>query len=137
MNVPTNLSVLAASSLFKKSKATIYKHMKNGNLSRNFDGTISLSELIRCYGEPSRESLSVENKEVYEVRAETELRLRVELLEKQLEESKRREEIALDREMYQRHQVTELQHALRMIENKKDAQEQPKSLLGRLRKFVG
>ncbi len=137
MNTPTNFSVLAASGLFKKSKATLYKHLKNGTLSKNTDGTISLIELIRCYGEPSQESLVVENKKVYEGRAETELRLRVELLENQLEESKKREEIALDREMYQRQQVTDLQHALRMIENKRDTHEQPKSLLGRLRKFVG
>lgn len=137
MNTSTNLSVLAASALFKKSKATLYKHLKNGILSKNTDGTISLSELIRCYGEPSRESLTVENKEVYEGRAETELRLRVELLEKQLEESKKREEISLDRELYQRQQVTELQHALRMIEDKRGAHEQPKSLLGRLRILVG
>jgi hypothetical protein len=137
MNTSTNLSVLAASALFKKSKATLYKHLKNGTLSKNSDGTISLSELIRCYGEPSQESLTIENKEVYEGRAETELRLRVELLEKQLEESKKREEIALDREMYQRQQVTDLQHALRLIEDKRENNASSGSLFGRLKRLVG
>jgi hypothetical protein len=59
------------------------------------------------------------------------------LLEKQLEESKKREEIALDREMYQRQQVTDLQHALRLIEDKRENNVSGGSLFGRLKRLVG
>ena len=42
-----------ASKAFKKSRTTIYEAIKNGELSRDHDGLIDLSELIRVYGNPS------------------------------------------------------------------------------------
>ena len=41
-----------ASKAFKKSRTTIYDALKNGELSRDHDGLIDLSELIRVYGNP-------------------------------------------------------------------------------------
>ena len=41
-----------ASKAFKKSRTTIYDALKNGELSRDSDGLIDLSELIRVYGNP-------------------------------------------------------------------------------------
>jgi len=41
-----------ASKAFKKSRTTIYEALKNGELSRDHDGLIDLSELIRVYGNP-------------------------------------------------------------------------------------
>ena len=41
-----------ASKAFKKSRTTIYEDIKNGELSRDHDGLIDLSELIRVYGNP-------------------------------------------------------------------------------------
>ena len=41
-----------ASKTFKKSRTTIYEALKNGDLSRDHDGLIDLSELIRVYGNP-------------------------------------------------------------------------------------
>ena len=41
-----------ASKAFKKSRTTIYEALKNGELSRDNDGLIDLSELIRVYGNP-------------------------------------------------------------------------------------
>ena len=41
-----------ASKAFKKSRTTIYESLKNGELSRDSDGLIDLSELIRVYGNP-------------------------------------------------------------------------------------
>lgn len=41
-----------ASKAFKKSRTTIYEDLKNGQLSRDNDGLIDLSELIRVYGNP-------------------------------------------------------------------------------------
>jgi hypothetical protein len=134
MNTPTNLTILSAVTLFKKSKTTLYKHMKNGTLSKNSDGTIALSELIRCYGEPKIENSVKDKNEFREGRNETELEIRVLMLEKLLLESKKREEIALDRELFQRQQVTELQHSLRLLEDKRERIQpvQRKGFLGRL-----
>ena len=41
-----------ASKAFKKSRTTIYEAIKSGELSRDNDGLIDLSELIRVYGNP-------------------------------------------------------------------------------------
>lgn len=41
-----------ASKIFKKSRTTIYEAIKNSEISRDIDGLIDLSELIRVYGNP-------------------------------------------------------------------------------------
>lgn len=41
-----------ASKAFKKSRTTIYEAIRSGELSRDNDGLIDLSELIRVYGNP-------------------------------------------------------------------------------------
>lgn len=41
-----------ASKAFKKSRTTIYEAIRTGELSRDNDGLIDLSELIRVYGNP-------------------------------------------------------------------------------------
>lgn len=46
------LSITKASEIFAKDRKTIYRHLKQGKLTRDSDGTIDLSELIRAYGEP-------------------------------------------------------------------------------------
>ena len=48
----TKFSVMDASKAFKKSRTTIYESIKSGELSRDNDGLIDLSELIRVYGNP-------------------------------------------------------------------------------------
>ena len=52
MKTSTKYSVSDAATLYKKSRATIYKDIKNGVLSRDHDGSIDFSELLRVYGEP-------------------------------------------------------------------------------------
>ena len=52
MKTSTKYSVSDAATLYKKSRATIYKDIKNGILSRDQDGAIDFSELLRVYGEP-------------------------------------------------------------------------------------
>ncbi|WP_257227256.1 plasmid replication DNA-binding protein, partial [Acinetobacter sp. YH16049] len=48
----TKFSIMDASKAFKKSRTTIYESIKSGELSRDHDGLIDLSELIRVYGNP-------------------------------------------------------------------------------------
>ena len=50
MNTTTKYSVSDAANLYKKSRATLYKDIKNGTLSRDQDGLIDFSELLRVYG---------------------------------------------------------------------------------------
>jgi hypothetical protein len=52
MKTSTKYSVSDAATLYKKSRATLYKDIKNGVLSRDHDGFIDFSELLRVYGEP-------------------------------------------------------------------------------------
>jgi hypothetical protein len=52
MKTSTKYSVSDAATLYKKSRATLYKDIKNGVLSRDHDGSIDFSELLRVYGEP-------------------------------------------------------------------------------------
>ena len=40
------------------SRATVYKHIKAGKLSRLADGLVDISEVLRVYGEPSKNTQS-------------------------------------------------------------------------------
>lgn len=44
------ISVSEAAKLVKKSEVTLYRHIKQGKLSRESSGKIQVSELIRVYG---------------------------------------------------------------------------------------
>lgn len=52
MNTATKYTISDAANLYKKSRATLYKDIKNGILSRDHNGLIDFSELLRVYGEP-------------------------------------------------------------------------------------
>ena len=49
-----SLSVIELSNLYGITRQAIYKQVNKGNLSKNSDGKIDLSEAIRVFGEPSR-----------------------------------------------------------------------------------
>ena len=53
-----------ASKTFRKSRTTIYEAIKNGELSRDSDGLIDLSELIRVYGNPTGVQSSTRTEQV-------------------------------------------------------------------------
>lgn len=44
------LSIADVARLYKKSVQTIYRHISAGKITRNSDGLIQLSELLRVYG---------------------------------------------------------------------------------------
>ena len=48
------LNITQAAKVVGKRRATLYEHIKKGKLSRNSDGTIDTSELIKVYGELKR-----------------------------------------------------------------------------------
>ena len=100
MNRATKYSVSDAAALYKKSRATIYKDIKNGILSRDHDGSIDFSELLRVYGEPfgakqakriDTSSIQNQNTSEYTDKTVIELKGQIDFLKKQLEKAEDRE----------------------------------------------
>ena len=87
-----------ASKVFKKSRTTIYESLKNGELSRDNDGLIDLSELIRVYGNPASVQSSTRTEHVHKEvpvhvhsEIETILKEQISLLKSQLDLANQRE----------------------------------------------
>lgn len=100
MKTSTKYSVSDAATLYKKSRATIYKDIKNGILSRDHDGAIDFSELLRVYGEPfswkkskriDTSSIQNQNTSEYTDKTVVELKNQIDFLKKQLEKAEDRE----------------------------------------------
>lgn len=100
MKTSTKYSISDAATLYKKSRATIYKDLKNGVLSRDHDGFIDFSELLRVYGEPFRgkhskriDTHKIQNTNTFEYSENTvvELKNQIDFLKKQLERAEDRE----------------------------------------------
>ena len=87
-----------ASKAFKKSRTTIYEALKNGELSRDHDGLIDLSELLRVYGNPMGVQSSTRTEQVHkdvhvhvQSEIETVLKDQISLLKNQLDLANQRE----------------------------------------------
>ena len=100
MKTSTKYSVCDAATLYKKSRATLYKDIKNGVLSRDHDGPIDFSELLRVYGEPfsGKHSKHTDtsptqtiNTPEYTDNTVIELKNQIDFLKKQLEKAEDRE----------------------------------------------
>ena len=100
MKISTKYSVSDAATLYKKSRATLYKDLKNGVLSRDNDGFIDFSELLRVYGEPfsgkhlkhtDTSSIQSTNTPEYSKNTVVELKNQIDFLKKQLEKAEDRE----------------------------------------------
>ena len=100
MNTATKYSVSDAATLYKKSRATLYKDIKNGVLSRDHDGFIDFSELLRVYGEPfgvkqakrvDTSPIQNQNTTEYTDKTVVELKNQIDFLKKQLEKAEDRE----------------------------------------------
>ena len=100
MKTSTKYSVSDAATLYKKSRATLYKDLKNGVLSRDHDGFIDFSELLRVYGEPfsgkhpkriNTSSIQNTNTPEYSENTVVDLKNQIDFLKKQLEKAEDRE----------------------------------------------
>lgn len=96
----TKYTISDVAKLYKKSRATIYKDIKNGVLSREYNGVIDFSELLRVYGEPILKINTIHmntyldnTKNISEYTDTTikELQKQIDLLTKQLEKAETRE----------------------------------------------
>ena len=106
MNTTTKYSVSNAANLYKKSRATLYKDIKNGTLSRDSDGLIDFSELLRVYGEPFSNTkakriqmypIQQENTPEYNHDTLQDLKHQIAFLKQQLEKAEDREKQANQR----------------------------------------
>ena len=112
------------------SRATVYKHIKAGKLSRLPNGQVDLAEVLRVYGEPSKntgrdkQAIGGDNSDTHENRMLLE---KIASLELQLVKAEEREE-------WLRGQVETAQETIQLLEHKKAAtpQQTKKSLFGRL-----
>lgn len=100
MNTTTKYSVSDAANLYKKSRATLYKDIKNGTLSRDQDGLIDFSELLRVYGEPLSKTrgkriqmypIQQDNTPEYNHDTVQDLKHQIAFLKQQLEKAEHRE----------------------------------------------
>ena len=95
------LSVIELAELYGMNRQSIYKRINKGDLSKNSDGKIDLSEAIRVFGEPSNKNKDVTTVQSTALQKETEvdmLKQHVDMLKKQLE-------LAHEREVFQREQL--------------------------------
>lgn len=103
-NTVTKYTISDAANLYKKSRATIYKDIKNGILSRDNTGLLDFSELLRVYGEPFGKNTqkrintsAIQKQNISEYISENTDKI-VQELKNQLEFFKRQLEKAEDRE---------------------------------------
>ncbi len=96
------MTVIELAKLYGMNRQSIYKRIKKGDLSKNSDGRIDLSEAIRVFGEPAQRSNSnvtqLQSTEVHKSAEVDILKQQVDILRKQLE-------LAQERESFQRQQL--------------------------------
>jgi hypothetical protein len=92
------LSVIELSKLYGMTRQAVYKQLNKGNLSKNSDGKIDLSEAIRVFGEPSQRVNQLQTTDTQKLSEVHLLEQQVHILQKQLE-------IAQEREQFQRDEL--------------------------------
>ena len=106
------LSVIELAELYGMNRQSIYKRINKGDLSKNSDGKIDLSEAIRVFGEPSNKNRDVTTLQSTAVQKETE----VDMLKQQVDMLKKQLELAHDREIFQREQLEAKDHQIEAIQ---------------------
>jgi TolA-binding protein len=91
-----SLSVIELSNLYGMTRQAVYKQINKGNLSKNSDGKIDLSEAIRVFGEPSKHVNSLQTTETRKLSEVHLLEQQVHMLQKQLEQAHEREKFQRD-----------------------------------------
>ena len=92
------LSVIELSNLYGMTRQAIDKQVNKGNLTKNSDGKIDLSEAIRVFGEPSQRVNGLQTTDTQKLSGVNLLEQQVHMLQKQLE-------LAQAREAFQREEL--------------------------------
>jgi len=93
-----SLSVIELANLYGMNRQSIYKRINKGDLSKNSDGRIDLSEAIRVFGEPSQRVTTVQSNATQKLAEVDTLQQQVDFLKNQLQ-------LAQEREQFQREQL--------------------------------
>lgn len=103
------------------SRATVYKHIKTGKLSRLADGLVDIAEVLRVYGEPKNrlKETILDSIDLYEKQL---LMDKIKMLEQQVQH-------ANEREAWLKSQIEQAQATIKLLEYK---QPQKKGLFGRV-----
>lgn len=108
------------------SRATVYKHIQQGKLSRLTNGKIDVSEVIRVYGEP-KETILRKEVDSGDSQEKTLLLEKIRLLEGQLGEAR-------ERETWLKSQVETAQATIKLLEYREPLKK--KGLLARVVKAI-
>lgn len=104
------------------ARSTVYKHIKQGLISRLDNGLIDVAEVVRVYGEPSQTTQRNIKKSVIDNTETAILKEKIAFLESQLAQAEKREE-------WLKGQVETAQETIKLLEHK---QSPKKGLFGRL-----
>ncbi len=111
------------------SRATVYKHIKQGKLSRLQNGKIDVSEVVRVYGEP-KETQTRQEVDTVDSQEKSLLLEKIRLLESQLDDAR-------ERESWLKSQVETAQATIKLLEYRKpDQPEKRQGLLARVVKAI-
>lgn len=88
------LSLSEVSKRFNISRSTLYRAIKEGRLSRSSDNLFDVSEVIRCFGEPTKKNET--NQILNSPKDDADLRQLVDFMKKEIEAYKDREQRYLD-----------------------------------------
>jgi predicted nucleic acid-binding Zn-ribbon protein len=125
MVVNSKLSVSQAAKAWNISRQTIYKYIRDGRLSKNDNGTVSIVEMVRVFGEKKPSVSDTQQITVNDRQEMNSLQGEVTTLKKQLEFLTNEIEQYKIREEWYRQQIEQLQP--KRIEDKSK-----KSFLSRL-----
>lgn len=107
------MTVIELAKLYGMNRQSIYKRINKGDLSKNRDGKIDLSEAIRVLGEPAqRSNLNVTTLQSTQLQKSAEvdiLRQQVNMLQKQLEQAQERESFQREQLQAKDNQIFSLQ----------------------------
>ena len=90
------LSVIELAKLYGMTRQAVYKQVNKGNLTKNSDGKIDLSEAIRVFGEPSQRVNQLQTTDTQKLSEVHILEQQVHMLQKQLDFAQEREQFQRD-----------------------------------------
>lgn len=111
------------------SRPTIYKHIRQGKLSRLENGKVEVSEVLRVYGEP-KETAARQEVDIGDSQEKALLLEKIRLLESQLDDAK-------ERENWLKSQVETAQATIKLLEYRQPFQpEKRQGLFARVVKAI-
>ena len=111
------------------SRPTIYKHIRQGKLSRLENGKVEVSEVLRVYGEP-KETQARQEIDTVDSQEKSLLLEKIRLLESQLDDAR-------ERESWLKSQVETAQATIKLLEYRKpDQPEKRQGLFARVVKAI-